>query len=90
MMAYSFMNPKISEALLAAKGRGVDIKILIDKGQFENNYNQASPLKKKKIKVKLDNPTGLAHNKVIIVDDKVLITGYIGNNKNNRNYFQYS
>lgn len=75
IMAYSFTNPKISEALLAAKGRGVDIKILIDKGQFENNYNQARPLKKKGIKVKLDNPTGLAHNKVIIVDDKILITG---------------
>ena len=90
MMAYSFTNPKISEALLAAKGRGVDVKILIDKGQFENNYNQAKLLKKKKVKVKLDNPTGLAHNKVVIVDDKVLITGYIGNHKNNRNYFQYS
>ena len=75
MMAYSFTNPKISEALLTAKERGVNIKILIDKGQFENNYNQAKVLKKKRIKVKLDNPTGLAHNKVIIVDDKILITG---------------
>lgn len=75
MMAYSFTNPKISEALLAAKGRGVNIEILIDKGQFENNYNQSKFLKKKGIKVKLDNPAGLAHNKVIIFDNRTLLTG---------------
>jgi len=75
MMAYSFTNPKISEALLAAKGRGVNIEILIDKGQFEKNFNQAKFLKKKGIKVKLDNPAGLAHNKVIIFDNRTLLTG---------------
>lgn len=75
LMAYSFTNPKISEALFAAKGRGVDIEILVDKGQFENDYNQAKFLKKKGIKVKLDNPKGLAHNKVIIFDNRLLLTG---------------
>lgn len=75
-MVCSFVNNKISEALVAAKGRGVDIEILIDKSQFDNNYPQAKFLKKKGIKVKLDNPRGLAHNKIIIFDNRLLLIGF--------------
>jgi phosphatidylserine/phosphatidylglycerophosphate/cardiolipin synthase-like enzyme len=33
VLAYSFTSKPIADALIAAKGRGVDVKIVLDKGQ---------------------------------------------------------
>lgn len=73
VQAYSFTDPQITDALIRAKKRNVDINILLDKS---NARNRLLPLLlNNDINVHIDAPSGIAHNKIIIIDEKVLITG---------------
>ena len=39
--AYSFSSKDIAQALLKAKQRGVEIKLILDKGQFSHSYSSS-------------------------------------------------
>jgi phosphatidylserine/phosphatidylglycerophosphate/cardiolipin synthase-like enzyme len=76
VQAYSFTSRPIGRALLDAKDRGVSIKIILDKSQYrENGYSSAKFFQHHGIPVWLDNNVAIAHNKVIIIDNRVVITG---------------
>ena len=75
VMAYSFTSPQIAEALSEAFQRGVDVKILIDKSQLKEKYCQLSLLLQKGIPVFIDSARGLAHNKVMIFDNRYVLSG---------------
>lgn len=81
MQAYSFTSFKIAEALVRAKQRGVDVKLILDKAWLVDKrlderataaikfmYRQGIPLW-------IDYQPSIAHNKVIIIDHKRVITG---------------
>lgn len=75
VMAYSFTSPQIAYALGEAFARGVDVKILIDKSQVTVKYSQFKYLFQTGIPIFIDSVNGLAHNKVMIFDERRVLTG---------------
>ena len=75
VQAYSFTSKPIAQALIRAKHNGVGIKVLLDKSQLTARGSQLSALVKNDIPVHIERIPGLAHNKVIIIDDQTTITG---------------
>ena len=75
VMMYSFTSRPIVRAMEKAKERGVAIRVLLDKGQETQKYAKGRYFTNKGIAVKYDTGSGLMHNKVGIIDGKVLFTG---------------
>lgn len=76
VQAYSFTSRPIGRALLEAKDRGVEIKVILDKSQYvPNGYSSAQFFANKDIPVRIDNEVAIAHNKVMVIDDNIIITG---------------
>lgn len=75
IQAYSFTDIDIIQALSAAKHRGVDVQIILDKSNRSNRHSHLNTLRQEHIPVKIDAPSGIAHNKVIIIDEHKVITG---------------
>jgi len=74
VQAYYFTSIPISEALISAHKRGIKVAILVDKSQL----TAKGPLKKmlrNGIEIFVDVVPGIAHNKVMIIDDDQVITG---------------
>ncbi len=66
------MNQLVSE-LVKAKKRGVDIKVLLERSDYNdrlNKYNTKTRnrLKRKKIKVRFDSSLKQTHSKIVIID----------------------
>jgi phosphatidylserine/phosphatidylglycerophosphate/cardiolipin synthase-like enzyme len=75
LQAYSFTSKPIAEALVAAKERGVLVKAILDKSQRTERYSGATFLSNSGIDVKIDERPAIAHNKVIIIDGRAVVTG---------------
>ena len=75
VMAYSFTSPPIAQALTNAFERGVNVKVLIDKSQLKGKYSQLSFLFQRGIPILIDDVVGIAHNKVMIFDERYVLTG---------------
>lgn len=75
VMAYAFTSPPIAQALAEAYERGVDVKILIDRSQLKEKYSQLSFLLQKGIPIFIDPAVGIAHNKILILDERWVQTG---------------
>jgi phospholipase D len=75
IQAYSFTSKKIIAQIIAAFNRGVKINILADKSNLVDHYSKISLLQEAGIKVKIDKISGIAHNKVIVIDKEKVITG---------------
>jgi len=77
MQAYSFTSLPIAKALVAAKNRApaVDVQVVLDKSQQTERYSVADFLLHAGIPVKIDAAHAIAHNKVIVIDDAIVVTG---------------
>jgi len=75
VQAYSFTSKPIAEALIAAAKRGVKIQAILDKSQRTERYTEATFLLHAGIPTYIDAVHAIAHNKVIVIDDQVVITG---------------
>lgn len=74
-MAYSFTSAIIGTALWQAKQRGIDVQVVADKKRSTEKNNWISILKNQGIPVFLDNAEKIQHNKVIVIDKEIVITG---------------
>lgn len=72
---YTFTSEELAEMLIQAKRRGVEIRIYLDDSMKGGKHSQASNFVNAGIPVKFDNHKGLMHNKFVVIDDKVVITG---------------
>jgi len=63
------------DAILEAKARGVEIRVIIDATGTSATHSKISELRKNGIKVKTENYAGKMHAKSMIVDDEYLIIG---------------
>jgi len=75
VQAYSFTSVPIAKALLEAHKRGVKVEAALDKSQLSERYTSATFLSKAGIPVLIDDKHAIAHNKIMIIDRSVLITG---------------
>jgi phosphatidylserine/phosphatidylglycerophosphate/cardiolipin synthase-like enzyme len=76
VQAYSFTSAPIARALLQASKRGIEVKILLDKSQSrQRGFSPAKLFADYHIPVAIDYKPSIAHNKVMIIDSKTVITG---------------
>uniref|UniRef100_B8DIZ8 phospholipase D n=1 Tax=Nitratidesulfovibrio vulgaris (strain DSM 19637 / Miyazaki F) TaxID=883 RepID=B8DIZ8_NITV9 len=75
VLAYSFTSPAISQALIEAKLRGVNVEVILDKSQSRGQGAAGGTLRDAGVKVHIDSVHAIAHNKVMLVDSHTLITG---------------
>lgn len=97
VQAYVLSNPDILAALVSAKQRNIDVKVILDKSQLVDHkeYKAASTyLIDNKIPVWEDYKPPIAHNKILIIDDRILMTGSYNfsesANKNAENFLKIS
>lgn len=75
VQAYSFTNPAIAAALADAQSRGVNVVILLDKSHRTQRYSAADFTAKSGITTLIDDRHAIAHNKIMIIDGRVVVTG---------------
>jgi phosphatidylserine/phosphatidylglycerophosphate/cardiolipin synthase-like enzyme len=75
VQAYSFTSAPIAKAVTDAHARGVKVRIILDKSQRTERYSSATFLKNHDVPVFIDDEHAIAHNKVILIDGKTVITG---------------
>lgn len=75
VQAYRLTLPAVAKALKAAHERGVDVRVVLDGAQQSDKYSDATYFHNAGIAVRIDPKHPIAHNKVIIADDAVLVTG---------------
>jgi phospholipase D len=79
VQAYGFTAPAILNALAAARAAGVDVQAVLDKSN-EAHENANPPIgaaftAAANIPTWIDNTVAIAHNKVIVVDEMLVIGG---------------
>lgn len=72
---YAFTSKEVAEALIRAHQRGVKVIVLCDKGQAQHKHTQEKRLKGQGIEVQYETTKGYAHNKVMIIDRRIVLTG---------------
>ena len=75
VMAYSFSCPDIAAALAAAAGRGVRVVVLLDRSNEAETYSELGDLERHRLEVWIDGCHAIAHNKVIVIDGRTVVTG---------------
>jgi phosphatidylserine/phosphatidylglycerophosphate/cardiolipin synthase-like enzyme len=75
VQAYSFTSKPIANALVDAQKRGVHTEIILDKSNIRDKYSAADFTAHMGIPTYIDANHSIAHNKVMIIDREVVITG---------------
>lgn len=75
VQAYSFTSIPITHALIEAKNKGVKVHLLLDKSNIDGKGSQYKVLLQHGLKTCIDDKHAIAHNKVIIIDGKKVLTG---------------
>jgi phospholipase D len=75
IQAYSLTCKDITATLIKAHQQGIKVIALVDKGQIKAHHSQIHNLIDNNIPVYIDSVPGLAHNKIVIIDAKTIVTG---------------
>lgn len=75
VQAYSFTSAPIAKALVEAHRRGVKVTALLDKSQQTEKYSSADFLVNSGVPTFIDASHAIAHNKIMILDGRKVITG---------------
>ncbi|MBX3396963.1 MAG: phospholipase D family protein [Phycisphaerae bacterium] len=75
IQAYFFTSKPITNAVVKAKKRGVDVCVILDKSQEKMTYGSWRILRREGVPVHFDAKHATANNKVILIDDRTVITG---------------
>ena len=75
VQAYGITSNEIVDKLVAAHVRGVKVRVLLDKSNLSDKYSKMQQMIDSGIDVSIDKVSGIAHNKVIILDESKVITG---------------
>ena len=72
IQSYSFTSTAIANALIDAAQRGIYVVCIFDNSQKNKPLiDQMAQY----IEIYIDKPAGIAHNKVIIIDENIVLTG---------------
>jgi phosphatidylserine/phosphatidylglycerophosphate/cardiolipin synthase-like enzyme len=75
---YSLTLQEVVSALVRAKERGVDVRVIVDRGQLHQDRNDSfrvAALASAGVPVLVDTVPGLMHNKVMVIDGERVLTG---------------
>ncbi len=75
VQAYGFTSAPIAAALRDANRRGVSVRVVLDSSNETSKYTGATFLENAGIPVLIDAAHAIAHNKVMVIDREVVITG---------------
>ena len=75
LQAYGLTSRAIAQALIRAHQRGVRVYVLVDKSQKNDTRSQFAKLVSAGISLRIDTKPAIAHNKVMIIDQKITLTG---------------
>jgi phosphatidylserine/phosphatidylglycerophosphate/cardiolipin synthase-like enzyme len=75
VQAYSFTDKDIAQALVEAAKRGLMVKILLDKSNKNDHRSAKDIIVNNNIPLRFDSPPGIAHNKILVIDNSLIITG---------------
>ena len=75
VLIYSLTLSEVTEALVAAKNRGLDVKIVMDSTQASYQYSQYANLRAAGLNVRLSKGAYEMHDKIAIIDGHIVITG---------------
>ena len=75
VQAYSFTSATIAKALVDAHKRGIKVSVILDKGQKTAKYSSADFVQRSGITTYIDSKHAIAHNKIMVIDEKIVITG---------------
>jgi len=75
IQAYSFTNQQVGQALLAAHHRGVKVEAILDRENTGNPNSLIHLLHENGISIRIDDKHAIAHNKIMILDSMVVLTG---------------
>jgi phosphatidylserine/phosphatidylglycerophosphate/cardiolipin synthase-like enzyme len=75
VMAYSFTFDPIVKALMDAHDRGVDVELIFDRSNEAELRSDMPRCIEKGMKVLVDAEHAIAHNKLMIIDQKIVVTG---------------
>lgn len=70
-----FTSKPIGEALGEAKKNGVDVEVILDGSQEKGRFARWRPLYRDGITIHFDTKHATANNKVILIDNRTIITG---------------
>jgi len=89
ILIYSFTLDSVSDALVDAQNRGIEVKVVFEKSQIQS-YSEYWKLKNAGVPVRNDTNSKSMHHKVMIVDGVVVLTGSFnwsqnGQDNNNEN-----
>ncbi len=82
VQAYSFTSGPIVNALVAAAKRGVKVRLILDRSNLTQKSSEADEAAAAGLPVQIDAKHEIAHNKVMIVDGEVVITGSFNFSRN--------
>lgn len=72
---YSFTYEPLAGAIIRAKNRGVKIRVLMDRKQSKGKNSKYKFLLDNEIAIIQDRHAGIMHNKIAIIDGRILFTG---------------
>lgn len=75
VQAAQFTSAPIARALVAAKERGVDVRIVMDRKKEDDDHSQTDRLLAAGIPTFADGQHHTAHNKLMLVDHHLILTG---------------
>ena len=75
VQAYSFTSAPIAKALVNAEKRGVKVQVILDKSNRTEKYSSADFLQRAGIPTYIDAKHAIAHNKIMVIDSKTVLTG---------------
>ena len=75
VQAYSFTSMPIAQALISAKKKGINVRVIADKSQETAKGTTIPSLVSAGIDVRIDSKVAIAHNKVLIIDRAAVVSG---------------
>ena len=75
VQAYSFTSDPMTKELVELKKAGITVDIVLDKSNELERYSELHVFIERGLDVKVDHDHAIAHNKIMIIDKKTVITG---------------
>ena len=85
---YGLTSPLSVKALVTAKKRGVDVRIITDRERFQDSKQRMalSTLREADIPIKINRHDGLMHLKQVVIDDEININGSMNHTTSGNRY----